>query len=664
MTVPTFARLSLDQFAALLDRFPFTRRINAVHMHHTWRPRRVDFRGHDTLIGMWRHHTQVNGWSDIAQHLTIDPQGFVWLGRNWNLPPASASGNNGNRALGPFMFEMVGDFDAGREPFDGPQRETALRVVALVQRRFGLPPASLRFHNMMSPKSCPGSAIDYDATVAEITRLHGTLGAAREAAQGRPRDLPFPDEAEAFLQQMVRGLGRVTDNAGEPADAEPQEAHEEGDLPREEALPGAARAGALDPATLAALRPHLVNLRAGRFSAEGEFSSTAQDVDAIFEQHLPAQLAALPADGRLRLLFFAHGGLVSERSGLATARKHVDWWLRNGVYPLYFVWETGFFETLGQLLDRARQGTRALTRDLADFTTDPLIEVAARVLQGPRIWGGMKWSAQRASDEEGADGTPGGALYVARKLQAFCAAQGGRVELHAVGHSAGSIFHAHFLPLARALGVPSFTTLHFMAPALRVDEFKQRLLPGLREGRIAAHLTLYTMLRDYERADHCAHVYRKSLLYLVHHALEDAARTPILGLEESLRQDADLKAFFGLDGSPARHGEVVWSVSAAGSGRSASAATEHGGFDEDPATMESIVRRVLDRQDTEAIVPYQPTGGRPPEVVEEPRRAGDPPMLIARTERLKSVFGWRPRHDDLDFIVRTALAWERKLAGA
>ncbi|HEX7770066.1 MAG TPA: UDP-glucose 4-epimerase GalE [Dokdonella sp.] len=56
--------------------------------------------------------------------------------------------------------------------------------------------------------------------------------------------------------------------------------------------------------------------------------------------------------------------------------------------------------------------------------------------------------------------------------------------------------------------------------------------------------------------------------------------------------------------------------------------------------------------------------GRRLEVVEEPRRAGDPPMLIARSERLKSVFGWRPRHDDLDFIVRTALAWERKLAGA
>ena len=51
-------------------------------------------------------------------------------------------------------------------------------------------------------------------------------------------------------------------------------------------------------------------------------------------------------------------------------------------------------------------------------------------------------------------------------------------------------------------------------------------------------------------------------------------------------------------------------------------------------------------------------------VVEEPRRAGDPPMLIARSERLKALLGWQPKHDDLDFIVRTALAWERRLATA
>ncbi len=47
------------------------------------------------------------------------------------------------------------------------------------------------------------------------------------------------------------------------------------------------------------------------------------------------------------------------------------------------------------------------------------------------------------------------------------------------------------------------------------------------------------------------------------------------------------------------------------------------------------------------------------DVREEPRRAGDPPALIARSEKLAKTFGWTPRHDDLDVIVTTALAWER-----
>lgn len=47
---------------------------------------------------------------------------------------------------------------------------------------------------------------------------------------------------------------------------------------------------------------------------------------------------------------------------------------------------------------------------------------------------------------------------------------------------------------------------------------------------------------------------------------------------------------------------------------------------------------------------------------EEPRRAGDPPSLIAGAERIRSTLGWTPRYNDLREIVRTSLAWERQLA--
>jgi UDP-glucose 4-epimerase len=46
----------------------------------------------------------------------------------------------------------------------------------------------------------------------------------------------------------------------------------------------------------------------------------------------------------------------------------------------------------------------------------------------------------------------------------------------------------------------------------------------------------------------------------------------------------------------------------------------------------------------------------------EGRRAGDPDALVADNAAILSSLPWRPKHDDLDGIVRDALAWERKLA--
>ncbi len=44
------------------------------------------------------------------------------------------------------------------------------------------------------------------------------------------------------------------------------------------------------------------------------------------------------------------------------------------------------------------------------------------------------------------------------------------------------------------------------------------------------------------------------------------------------------------------------------------------------------------------------------------RRAGDPPAIVANSDRIRAALGWRPRHDDLTAIVRQALDWERHLA--
>jgi hypothetical protein len=130
-----FHQLTLEQFVELLSTFPFTRRIESVHMHHTWRPNHAQYKGLSTIEGMWAYHTGTKGWSDIAQHISIAPDGTIWTGRNWNRAPASAGGFSGNAKAGPFMFETIGDFDKGRDPFSGPQKNTVLSVIAHLQKK-------------------------------------------------------------------------------------------------------------------------------------------------------------------------------------------------------------------------------------------------------------------------------------------------------------------------------------------------------------------------------------------------------------------------------------------------------------------------------------------------------------------------------------------------
>ena len=68
------------------------------------------------------------------------------------------------------------------------------------------------------------------------------------------------------------------------------------------------------------------------------------------------------------------------------------------------------------------------------------------------------------------------------------------------------------------------------------------------------------------------------------------------------------------------------------------------------------VREVLDAVERAA--------GHPLPVREAPRRAGDPPTLVADTARIRRTLPWTPTRDDLDGIVNSALHWEMSLEGS
>ncbi len=156
-----FRGLTVDGFAAEVAAFAWTRRIWRVDMHHTFAPDHARWReiGSATCCeGMRRHHVVERQFVDIAQHVTIAPDGSIWTGRDWNRTPASVGyGMNG----GVFMFEMIGNFDVGFDVLAGAQHEATVAVIDIVQRHFALPVHALLFHREVpqTEKSCPGTGV-------------------------------------------------------------------------------------------------------------------------------------------------------------------------------------------------------------------------------------------------------------------------------------------------------------------------------------------------------------------------------------------------------------------------------------------------------------------------------------------------------------------------
>jgi UDP-glucose 4-epimerase len=61
----------------------------------------------------------------------------------------------------------------------------------------------------------------------------------------------------------------------------------------------------------------------------------------------------------------------------------------------------------------------------------------------------------------------------------------------------------------------------------------------------------------------------------------------------------------------------------------------------------------------EVIETVRRVAGHPIPAIESPRRAGDPAVLVASSEKIKKELGWTPKYADLESIVRSAWDWRK-----
>lgn len=152
--------ISTQELIDYCKTFEWKRTIKQLHIHHTWKPDHSDYNGHngpELQQNMKAYHVNTKGWQDIAQHLTLLPDGQWVIGRDFNKIPASIEGWN----TGAFCIEMIGNFDTGHDKFEGAQADAAYEFCQFFVRHMRLTIDDLKFHrdNPDAGKTCPGSGI-------------------------------------------------------------------------------------------------------------------------------------------------------------------------------------------------------------------------------------------------------------------------------------------------------------------------------------------------------------------------------------------------------------------------------------------------------------------------------------------------------------------------
>jgi hypothetical protein len=210
---------------------------------------------------------------------------------------------------------------------------------------------------------------------------------------------------------------------------------------------------------------------------------------------------------------------------------------------------------------------------------------------GEIVWRTMK---KDTADAFGADPLcVGTALF---EELANLAAQGKTFsQITLIGHSTGAVYINNLIRYAAQKLPNTKFNLILLAPASRHDDFADVLA---KHGNQIENFRMFTMLDEKESQDQLVGIiYPRSLLYFISGVLEGEADVPIVGMnrfnanhelfnETDFKPVTDVRAWLGLVNS-----RCVWSVARGGDGLS-SASVSHGNFDNDKATIRSVIHSI------------------------------------------------------------------------
>jgi hypothetical protein len=298
--------------------------------------------------------------------------------------------------------------------------------------------------------------------------------------------------------------------------------------------------------------------RDGLPSSRGEVQSSPEQMEQVV-QNVIAFFKSLPPEQPPRLIFCFHGGLVDEARALEVMHFQYRTFLDNGIYPVYFIWESGFEDTI---------------EDVREHFWPSVVKNAPLGMLQPRFWHEVGesgdffdeileeivkhhygWDAIKLRARDIFDGGFGWTFL--QRLFAVLQEEGSTPEWHVMGHSAGAVVLGTLLEMLEATPPPfPIRTCSMYAPACTVEYFEDFFGRALDLPKSEASSSqpllhqffLYTLSQEGELEDSVIDIrfyrrswfkiYRKSLLYLVSQGWEarDGHPAPLLGMERYARK--------------------------------------------------------------------------------------------------------------------------------
>jgi hypothetical protein len=320
---------------------------------------------------------------------------------------------------------------------------------------------------------------------------------------------------------------------------------------------------------------YYIHIDDGEFDPKGDYPSSLEQTRDLIGRAVDA-MAGDDGQDPGHLLLYAHGGLNDVKNAAIRVERWRDVYLANRVHPIHFIWDTGAWAELGDVLFGKDRSASARAGGFGDWK-DSLLERLTQPI-GHALWSEMRGGAKDAFRRVDRAGSQSLAI-LADRLQALPKER--RPKLHVIGHSAGAVWAARLLRRWRKLDGPTIASVQLFGAACSMDLYDSHLHPALKDGRVQRLCHYY--LDDRRERDDSVGPYGKSILYLVSRAYQSKdGVVPLMGLEI----DWDRADQTGVDAWNTRdHPDKTQSP-------------DHGAFDNDPTTMNHALEVMLGTKPT------------------------------------------------------------------